>query len=308
MNKNNKRRKDLFELYSNDFRKITENMKLGLQYPVYVCPLCRRYFNESHLEQSEKNPLTIEHVPPENSGGKDLILTCKECNNNHGAWYDSQLTKMDETEKFLNLFDGAELRTTLTFNEKVKIGSTIKVFPNNNIGIIMDSKRTNPKYHNEINKLVRNDYKSGSIEFNLPIPDSPKISIALLRSAYLLMFKTLGYKYGLSINSEHIRRWIQNYKTNHKGFNGIVKSEIDDRYLGIHKISEPNSLQGRFLVVIKIKTDMLNTNYGLILPGLYENEGIDYDNLGSNIGEGKSKPFNPQDLTKMNFKLVNPPV
>lgn len=293
MNRNNKKRKELFELYSNDFRKITENTISKLRYPLYVCPLCRRFFDESHLEQSAKNPLTIEHVPPENSGGKDLILTCKECNNNHGAWFDSHLKKMDETEKFLNLIDSAELITTITLNEEIEIGSKIKVFPDNNIGIFLDSKRTNPKYYKDINKLIRNDYKLGNIKFNLPLPDSRKISIALLRSAYLLMFKTLGYKYVLNINSEYIRSWIQDFNTNQKGFNGIVKSEIDDKYLGINKISKPNWLKGRFLVIIKIKTDTINTNYGLILPGLYES--IDYDNIGSNIGEVVSKPFNPQD-------------
>jgi len=303
-----KKRKEIFDLYSKDFRKITENAKLNLPYPLYVCPLCRRYFSEKYLDQAEKNPLTIEHVPPENSGGKDLILTCKECNNNHGSWFDSHLNKMDEYEKFLNLVDNTELKTSFTLNGKVKIGSTIKVFPNNSIAIFMDSKRTNPKYHEEINRLASNPNESLNIEFNLPIPDVRRISIALLRSAYLLMFKKLGYKYVLCKNTEYIRLSVQNFNTNLKAFNAIVNSGFDNKYLGIHKISEPNWLQGRFLVIIKIKTDAFNTNYGLILPGLYEKERIDYDNLKPKIGETKLKPFNPQDLYKMNFELVDLPV
>lgn len=140
-----KKRKQLFDIYSENFRVVTQAFKLNVPHQLYVCPLCRRFFNESHLEQSAKNPLTIEHVPPENSGGKDLILTCKECNNNHGAWFDSHLKKMDETEKIISFCENTELKTTLTVDEEVKIGSTIKFSPKK-LEIFMDTKRTAPKH------------------------------------------------------------------------------------------------------------------------------------------------------------------
>ena len=50
----------------------------------FICPLCLRIFNVGQLGEQVNSYITIEHVPPENLGGKPLVLTCKECNSSCG--------------------------------------------------------------------------------------------------------------------------------------------------------------------------------------------------------------------------------
>lgn len=276
------KRKELFRIYSEEFRIISQSSSLNFQHPLYICPLCLQIFDENALEQTSKNPLTIEHVPPKNCGGKDLVLTCKKCNNNDGANFDSQLKTMNEAKKILSFTENAELRTSIMLNGKARIGSKFKFFKNNKFGLIMDPNKTNPKHLDSIHDFINHKYKAWEFEFKIQMPNMDKAGISLLRSAYLLMFKKIGYRY--IMNSEIIRRWIWNYDSNPKPFNGIYCMGNEDNYLGINKIDEPDWLKGRFLVVIKYKTDIENTNYGLLLPG-NKNERIDYENLKPKIGK-----------------------
>ena len=65
---------------------------------LYICPLCMNGFLRITLDQSMPNPLTIEHVPPENSGGKPMVLLCKKCNSSKGHEKDYIIPKILESE------------------------------------------------------------------------------------------------------------------------------------------------------------------------------------------------------------------
>ena len=54
--------------------------------PTYPCPICLTPFTFDALTDGR---LTSEHVPPESAGGRDLVLTCKECNNSAGTKLDA---------------------------------------------------------------------------------------------------------------------------------------------------------------------------------------------------------------------------
>ena len=56
-----------------------------------LCPLCMRVFKEQALNQQTDLPLTLEHLPPEELGGKPSILLCKKCNSTTGHDIDSKL-------------------------------------------------------------------------------------------------------------------------------------------------------------------------------------------------------------------------
>jgi hypothetical protein len=49
---------------------------------VYLCPLCLRF---SIMEDLVGDRLTVEDVPPKSVGGKPMVLTCRECNNDRGG-------------------------------------------------------------------------------------------------------------------------------------------------------------------------------------------------------------------------------
>lgn len=297
---NIKKREQLFDLYSENFRVVTQALKLNFPHPIYACPLCRRYFDKNTLDQTSNNPLTLEHIPPENSGGRDFVLTCKECNNNHGTHFDSHLKKMVETDKLFGFVENSELKTTLTLDGESKIGSMIKFISKNKMEMYMDEKRTAPKFHKNIINLFSKKKKSVELEFKIPMPNLQKAGISLLRSAYLLMFKEIGYEYLFWRNTHLISAWIQNYNFHKKTFKAIWNLGTDDVNLGINKISAPDLLKGCFIVVMKVKNNVDNPNYGVILPGKEDNELFDLTNFEQKEYKISFGPFSGQNLTNVN--------
>jgi hypothetical protein len=65
--------------------------------PTYACPICLKEFTEEALADGR---LSAEHVPPESVGGRELLLTCKACNNTAG-------TKLDADAKVKELVRSA---------------------------------------------------------------------------------------------------------------------------------------------------------------------------------------------------------
>lgn len=54
--------------------------------PCYPCPIC---LTPHYRESVENGQLTAEHVPPRSMGGRELVLTCKPCNDKSGAFLDA---------------------------------------------------------------------------------------------------------------------------------------------------------------------------------------------------------------------------
>ncbi len=59
----------------------------------YLCPLCLRPFSDEALNDGR---LSVEHVPPESVGGRELLLTCKECNNSAGTKLDASVKTQED--------------------------------------------------------------------------------------------------------------------------------------------------------------------------------------------------------------------
>jgi hypothetical protein len=61
--------------------------------PTYPCPICLTPFT---IEALADKRLSAEHVPPKSVGGRELLLTCKGCNNSAGTKLDADAkTKED---------------------------------------------------------------------------------------------------------------------------------------------------------------------------------------------------------------------
>ena len=58
-----------------------------------VCPLCHSSHGRESLLGVDPE-LTLEHCIPKSAGGKIVTLTCRACNNSHGALFDSHLKNM----------------------------------------------------------------------------------------------------------------------------------------------------------------------------------------------------------------------
>jgi len=266
----------LFEVYSKNLSDVLSQFgKKGFERPTYICPLCRREFTSEQLKNTGDNFLTIEHILPESVGGNEIVLTCKQCNNNYGSKLDSHLKRGIDTMQFnaggtgvnkdahFKIDDGIESNGRIYFNERG--------IPN----FHFEGRRTNPKHHDYLKKLVQGKVPSGTINFKLSTYDRIKFKAALLKSAYLKAFKDLGYIYMLNVNSEIPRKSVLIFDSSNQAFEGVFRFKDDTPPFGLSILTKPKELQG-YLVSFMLKIGKKNEHYGVILPGGNDNSSTIY--------------------------------
>ncbi len=79
--------------------------------PVYVCPICDRGFLRQAVDEGI---LTAEHVPPLSFGGRELLLTCKNCNNEAGSRFDAHAHRKETISDVM--------KGTAVVSRKVRVG------------------------------------------------------------------------------------------------------------------------------------------------------------------------------------------
>ena len=297
MNPKIQRRKKLFDKYKENLFSILRlnKIKFNEEIPFVICPLCRRYFFEDSLLQSSENPLTIEHVPPESVGGKGLILTCKECNNIHGSDLDTHLTKRIKQHNFLNLKEGEKFSTTFIIDDEFRSDGYIEVSKNKNVNIVFQEERTNPKNHKLAKDIALAKKEKGKVTFKTIGYSKPKFNLAILRSAFLLVFEKFGYSFLFTRNSDIPRKMIMAGKIPSELKFINWNEQIPDELIGIHILKKPIELNSYF-VVLKIKKDEFNKNFGVIIPGANQ--------AGENIYENYSKLIQSKEDIQIEFEEV----
>lgn len=85
----------IFDLFAADLFKTLSKHNHLVEIPeitsyqdLYFCPLSLCFYQKDHIGTGQ---LTIEHVPPQSLGGKPLVLTSREINNNDGRTVDKEL-------------------------------------------------------------------------------------------------------------------------------------------------------------------------------------------------------------------------
>ena len=179
----------------------------------YICPLCLRIFRLAQLGNDINKYITLEHVPPENLGGKPLVLTCKYCNSNCGHDLDVYLrNELEHREgKYFNDPKGYVSKFEYGGNS---VNAIMKEDENGIVNIFIENK------HNPPGVVDRFVESTKARDGDLNIPGSFKlgnhrrktevVDVAILKSAYLFAFYKLGYRYILSTNLNAIRKQILN--------------------------------------------------------------------------------------------------
>lgn len=109
----------------------------------YICPICLKLFLLENIEDKSGNYLTIEHVPPEQLGGKLILLTCKECNSNGGDDLDSHLLNRLLELDFQHRIPGSETDTRFTIGGNEMAG-TFTFQNDGSVEIDLHPKRSHP--------------------------------------------------------------------------------------------------------------------------------------------------------------------
>ncbi len=286
--KKKKKKKKIFELYSQNLKWIKEKtnakFKTEFEYGV-LCPLCLEVFLESDLLISDKNHLTLEHNPPKSLGGKDNILTCKECNNKSGHKTDVELLTYILEQEFKNFSPNSKHRTELISNEGAKVTADLSFDDKGKMTVNLQDKYSNPK---DFKKFIDSEEKgffpiegeigkfaTKKLNFNMNLPDKGNMrlaSIALLKIGYLMGFEKFGHIFLFNQNLDQIREQILNPEKEIIIDPFWINFEFPEMFVGVNIINKPTELNC-FLNTFVLKTKSRNGQISIAFPG-YNKEGL----------------------------------
>lgn len=285
-----RQRAKLFEIFSNNLKYwlsknnlvLSIKTKTGFQkidFAIVICPLCLHGYTIEALNQSNSNPLTIEHVPPKSVGGKPLMLLCKECNNSKGSEMDYEIQSMLEHEPFLKMQPNTSIPGKINLFDTSKLPLKLILNEDKNIIFQIDTKGI---FYVE-NRIVEQFSQSGpnSAKFEIKLPNKKLYGIALLRSGYLLAFNYFGYDFLFGDNISIIRKQIQNPNEMILPHSSLNTNDSPLQFAeGLHIVTSPSEFRS-YVVIFKTKTCNTVKYNTVFLPGPGASGWEKYQNLKS---------------------------
>jgi len=200
----------IFAELSADLRRTTSHSSDGV-----LCPLCLQAHSEDALELEEPE-LTEEHIIPESLGGRLVTLSCKSCNSTHGSKLDSHLIKMVRCQNSL-----AGLGT-LPLKGRIGISGNQLPAQFDVRGRTFRVGGGSPALIDEVKDMFRKGrIESMDLQFSFGyVPD--RAYLALLRIAYLAIFRELGYRYILSPPATVMREIISRSEHPPAGLGSLI--------------------------------------------------------------------------------------
>ena len=179
----------------------------------FICPLCLRIFNVGQLGEQVNRYITIEHIPPENLGGKPIALTCKDCNSTCG--HDLDVYLRNEVEHYERAyFNGSKGHFSKYRHGGVEVNAITNEDKDGTVNIRIEKKLNSPIVLDTFCESVKSSEDDLRIKGHLILGDhkrdTMKADVAMLKSSYLYAFNKFGYKYILSTKLDAIRKQIQN--------------------------------------------------------------------------------------------------
>ena len=213
--KNKQRRQGLFRVMAANLAGLRPDLA-----GTYICPLC---LTGGFIETDVMGPsprLTEEHCIPDGLGPVTAVLTCATCNNTAGANIDGELHKRVEFDAFCRAEQKNGFNARLTSDDQ-NMGTEITrnggEKPHFDIRII--AKQSNEKDVEKFKDtmmawvdrgITPNPFK---LHFNGNVLPRERLAhVALLKAAYLLLFKRLGYYPILLPIFESVRSQIRNFE------------------------------------------------------------------------------------------------
>jgi hypothetical protein len=294
-------REKIFDLYSQNLEMIInqDGLPISLPFPAYICPLCKGVFpKDAIMSHDKESELTVEHIPPKSVGSKEIVLTCKNCNNTHGSKLDSHLSGKLKGGKFLSMTPGEEIQAEFEVNGNIPARGYIKISNSGSVEVFFDGKRTNQKYEKQLIDFVTSDSNKKKLKMTFTTHNRRLAKLSILRSAYLWAFCRLGYAFIFSKGAERIRQLIEN----HQEANDIpmvLENGVGDSLLGMHIVLAPKELRG-YLIGMKINEGNFSQNIAVFLPGAYLNDSIFFDYIAA-VSKEKRTNFQYTQIPKIDF-------
>ncbi|HUZ60103.1 MAG TPA: HNH endonuclease [Hanamia sp.] len=242
----------------------------------YVCPLCLKkaiIVDQTGLYMTAE--FSLDHFPPESSGGKLKILVCKKCNNEAGTLYDYSIKQKLQYISFDRKIPSSSLtaKSEIT-NVKGWYHSNLNVREDGEIEISFkpNPKKKFPLLDSWIDKSKDDLNWKANLTFRTP--DDEKVSKALLKAAYLYCFINWGYEFVYSAHGELIRNVLSDsakYPITVPSFwldNDVKREETFTIPIGLCFIQRPMAWQS---FVINLPLTSKDTGYNCTVSILIPN-------------------------------------
>jgi hypothetical protein len=283
----------IFDLYATNVTLCDQSVS-----NTFVCPFCRGMFGKEALK-TRPPQVIVAHCVPRSLGGQKTTLACAACDNTAGHTTDAHLKTRLETTEFLQgnsprkrkiWFQAADWRVR-AYHQITK-GPAGK--PRHEI--VFDKNNSPP----DSCEAVQRHFANGSafrqpmrLSFGKDLIVRMDLSrVAMLRAAYLMMFRSFGYPYVFHANLNRLREQLQ------KPNNAIIPCrpviEVPSDTLpdnSICLITSPERLRA-FLVVLSLRTEGGSMfHHGVIMPGLGGDGDSVYERIRDNQAANDSQTF-----------------
>lgn len=231
----------------------------------YVCPLCLRGGFEEEAVLGPNPPLTEEHCIQQGLGDVLTVLTCADCNNSAGRSVDNHLHKRLDFVEFWKGTLGEAFNGRITVWDH-DLGVEVRRSPGK-LEFHVQERRSDPAKVQAVQESLTMGRQPS--EFRLHFgskyaPDTKRSRIAVLKSAYLLMFRHFGYGYILSTVLNPVRQQICDPKSETVPLNSIVFTiPIESLPDTVSSITRPDGFGG-FGVPVPLRKRAIG--YFIIMP------------------------------------------
>lgn len=188
----------LLTRYEADLMRFVKGTERG-----FLCPICLRFYSRS--EDHTEN-ISIEHIVPSALGGTATTLTCRQCNNTAGSQLESHLIQRVQVEGGMKPIDARVEFCGTAFRAEVHLPNST----GHAIELAGIQKQSDPREIAKFGNLLSEGIWDGqNLKLDLELGYAPLRSLAaLVRSAYLLMFRLFGYRYVFDRSAAVIRQSI----------------------------------------------------------------------------------------------------
>jgi hypothetical protein len=276
------KRESLFNMYAANLTSGDPTIQ-----DMFACPFCHIAFDRTAL--GEPPQVILAHCIPDSLDGTLVTLACEPCDTESGRTFDKYLkTRLENGDFWAGhspdprrgwiFIDGLRIRCDLEIKQNDDGTFTHSVFADEKHG---------PKADFEALKF---GLDNGIINIGSSIPEialDPRgvefdwrgAQIAVLRCAYLMMFRFMGYGYILHPNVQAVRQQLLHPDQWILPCLPIINVKDGTQRHGIGIITKPHSIRG-FSVLMPFVTDGERQHrMAVLMPGLDHDDGSIFEKV-----------------------------
>lgn len=234
----------------------------------YACPLCLSMFAGDTV--TPNSPLlTEEHNPPQQYGGRGTVLTCKKCNEEHGATSDHLAGILTSYLPFIRGEKGASHPVRILVG-KSSLKARMEVDEESKRNIIVEESN-----HERALQALRESRNTVNARINLSIrtPNIDRAQRAFLKIAHLEACRFFGMSYLFTENAKRIvqslregKRWVVN--------DGLLPLTLPFNGPGLYVLQA--DICRAYLMVVRLKVNEQSVLMGTLIPGPGDGGWSDY--------------------------------